>query len=293
LVDIGSVDSYIAAAAARRLKLRITQYSDSRAYGVGGSSTVMHAAVKQLKFGAVAMKDQQLKVLDSKIDCEPEDIDFILGQDFFSKLDSEFDLANDVIRLLQPEGCQPEQLVYWQKEYSLAELEPINAFDLLIKTIVLVNGQRVKAALDTGESISHISTQAARSSGVKMGINGASMEPLKGMGNTPILSEIGNFDTLTIGNETIRNAKIRISDLFGADRVERTGSHIAHPLEGLPEMLIGDDFFLSHRVVVLPHERKAFFTYNGGPVFQLHRPDEAAAAPALGEDGAPPPAGGH
>ncbi len=34
-------------------------------------------------------------------------------------------------------------------------------------------------------------------------------------------------------------------------------------------MLIGADFFLSHRIYVASSQHKLFFTYNGGPVFNL------------------------
>jgi hypothetical protein len=87
------------------------------------------------------------------------------------------------------------------------------------------------------------------------------------------------FDTLMIGEETIRNAKIRISDLFGGDQAGQTTSPGFGFFEGLPDMLIGDDFFQSHRVLLMPRERKVLFTYNGGQVFQLLRPDEAFPAP--------------
>jgi len=41
-------------------------------------------------------------------------------------------------------------------------------------------------------------------------------------------------------------------------------------------MLIGDDFFLSHRVMVSRAQRRLFFTYNGGPVFRLEPRTEQA-----------------
>jgi len=34
-------------------------------------------------------------------------------------------------------------------------------------------------------------------------------------------------------------------------------------------MLIGADFFLSHRVYVASSQNRLYFTYNGGPVFDL------------------------
>jgi tetratricopeptide (TPR) repeat protein len=48
------------------------------------------------------------------------------------------------------------------------------------------------------------------------------------------------------------------------------------------DMLLGADFFISHRVFVSNHEHKAFITYNGGPVFNLSKtPQVAAAAPPV------------
>ncbi|PMY01054.1 hypothetical protein C1Y22_36775, partial [Pseudomonas sp. MPR-R2A5] len=61
------------------------------------------------------------------------------------------------------------------------------------------------------------------------------------------------FDTIDIGGEAIRHPKIRIAqvDLGHAD------------------MLIGVDFFLTHRMFVSNTLRRLFITYEGGPVFGL------------------------
>src|SRR5262249_18624107 len=48
------------------------------------------------------------------------------------------------------------------------------------------------------------------------------------------------------------------------------------------EMLIGIDFFLSHRIYVSKRQRRMFFTYSGGPVFALN----VAAAPEPAASGA-------
>ena len=51
-------------------------------------------------------------------------------------------------------------------------------------------------------------------------------------------------------------------------------------------MLIGADFFLSHRIYVASSQSKLYFTYNGGPVFNLATQSApasgAAAQPAAG-----------
>ena len=53
-------------------------------------------------------------------------------------------------------------------------------------------------------------------------------------------------------------------------------------------MLLGADFFLSHRVLISYQERKIFFTYNGGPVFDLSvHPGAGPALPTPAEGSAP------
>src|SRR5262249_26060507 len=45
------------------------------------------------------------------------------------------------------------------------------------------------------------------------------------------------------------------------------------------DMLLGADFFLSHRIYVANSQNRVYFTYNGGPVFNLNAPKTAAAEP--------------
>jgi hypothetical protein len=44
-------------------------------------------------------------------------------------------------------------------------------------------------------------------------------------------------------------------------------------------MLLGADFLRSHRVLVAHSQRKIYFTYTGGPVFQLNRPAAPGTEP--------------
>jgi hypothetical protein len=37
------------------------------------------------------------------------------------------------------------------------------------------------------------------------------------------------------------------------------------------DMVLGADFFLTHRIYVANNQQKMYFTYNGGPVFDLSR----------------------
>jgi tetratricopeptide (TPR) repeat protein len=48
--------------------------------------------------------------------------------------------------------------------------------------------------------------------------------------------------------------------------------------KGLEDMLVGADFFLSHRVYVSNSQHKLYFTYNGGAVFNLSTDEGTAVA---------------
>jgi tetratricopeptide (TPR) repeat protein len=52
-------------------------------------------------------------------------------------------------------------------------------------------------------------------------------------------------------------------------------------------MLLGSDFFLSHHVYVANSQRKLYFTYNGGPVFNLTAAPPEIPSPAVAADSTP------
>jgi tetratricopeptide (TPR) repeat protein len=56
-------------------------------------------------------------------------------------------------------------------------------------------------------------------------------------------------------------------------------------------MLIGPDFFLSHRIYVANSQQKLYFTYNGGPVFNLTHLGQGAARGVPDSPATPSPAG--
>ncbi len=63
---------------------------------------------------------------------------------------------------------------------------------------------------------------------------------------------------------------------------QRIGSRIPVALAGEPEMLLGADFLRAHRLLISNSTRQLVFTYEGGPVFQVPKPAQTIAAPAIG-----------
>ncbi len=93
-----------------------------------------------------------------------------------------------------------------------------------------------------------------------------------GFGSNTFPSYIAPFSSFKIGEEEIRNTRLRIADI------------------DLPnaDMLIGPDFFLSHRIYVANSQHRLYFTYNGGPVFNLSSAKYESAAPASKSAGPEP-----
>jgi predicted aspartyl protease len=270
LVDTGSSFSFLREDAAAALDLRMSAVPRVDVYGVGGEALMRSVVVKYITIGPFTDKNMELAVVTGHANPRAHEAELVLGQDFFAHFATDFDLGHGAIRLLRPKGCQPDQLAYWSNQYLLAELSGPKYGQPKIQTVVLLNGKRVDAILDTGATTSVISRSVAKEAGVDPSRDaGKPAGLLVGIAGSPIDYWTGTFDTFALGDEIVHNVKLRIADLFESDTQSPTGSRLSRPVEGLVEMMIGADFFRSHRILVLPNERKLVFTYNGGPIFQI------------------------
>jgi tetratricopeptide (TPR) repeat protein/predicted aspartyl protease len=211
----------------------------------------------------------------------------VLGQNVFRLGDVEYDLANGIIRILRTHGdCRKTSLAYWVNgkgiPYSEIDIDFATAERPHTEGTAYVNGSKIRVVFDTGAETSVMTLDAAKHAGVtpdSPGVNPAGMS--SGFGRRWIPTWIAPFASFKIGDEEIRNTRLRMGDetLFGND------------------MLIGADFFLSHHILVASSQRKLYFTYNGGPVFNLTTlpaPAPRAAEPAeAGSPGPPQPGPGQ
>jgi len=107
----------------------------------------------------------------------------------------------------------------------------------------------------------------------------------EGLGAQSIETWVGPIDTFAMGNETIRDTAIHFGDLFKDVAVTGSGGPAARGVPRLPQMLLGSDFLRTHRVLLSHSQRKMYFYYLGGQVFQPRRPaaPPARALPATGD----------
>jgi clan AA aspartic protease (TIGR02281 family) len=290
-VDTGATSTFLWEDEARRIGLPLATEERAHFAGVGGEARVMGTLIKRFQMGSFIGENLRLAVFRNDKSQQSNALALVLGDDFFSKFTTEFDLAHDVIRLLRPEGCQSNQMAYWSHTYSLAQLARLDPEHPRIQTSVIVNGKNVTAILDSGARTSIIGLNYAESVGVAPG-KGDTVRAgyATGIAGRTIEVWMGTFESFSIGDESMHNVRLGIADMFAADAYEELGTRFHHNIEGAPNMLVGCDFFLSHRLVVLPKEHAMLFTYNGGPVFQVVKsertpkdepaPNGAGVAPA-------------
>jgi hypothetical protein len=209
-----------------------------------------------------------------------DNVAFLLGDDFFHTVDVEFDLAHGAVRLFQARDCGDGSLAYWSPDG--ADQVPIDAVDddhPHIELPVRVNGQALRAMLDSGANVSLMTTEEAARLGVTPETPGVVAAGSSiGLGARKIDSWIGLFQSFSIGRETVENPRIRFSNLWKDVAYRRRGSDIPLQLASEP-MVLGADFLIAHRVFVAHSQRKIYFTYAGGTLFQTSGPAQTGRDP--------------
>jgi tetratricopeptide (TPR) repeat protein/predicted aspartyl protease len=276
VVDSGAFFSFLTPAAVAQFQLPYRAgFHGLYVEGVGGSESAR--VVRARKFSLIG---------DTRNIVDLNDVDFVvagsafggeavglLGQDLLHWADVEYDLANGVIRLAKPKGdCKRTSMAYWadaaKKPHSDIEIEPADIRQPHTKSIAFLNGVKIRVIFDTGAAQSILTLSAAKHAGITPTSPGVTDGGTSyGLGHRLTQTWITHFSSFKIGDEEIQHAQLRFGDVdLGGD-----------------DMLLGADFFLSHRVYVASGQNRLYFTYNGGPVFDLsatRTPAEAAGAKA-------------
>jgi len=270
LLETGSSLTFITNKAAHQLNLPVREYRERAVIGVGGREGIETAVVNELQIEGFVLKDYTIGVVPTEIHDANGVAILQLGADFLSHFTTELDFAHGVVRLLKPQDCKLEQLAYWTSSYFRIDVSPFSPATPLLVLHIKLNGKPMKAHLVSGSAISFVTPQSARDAGVVPG--GQNTEPagdIVGLKAEPIPTWIGRFDTLDVGGETIKNARLRIGEVF-------PGTKYRPRLNNSADMIFGSDFLQANRLVIVPGKDAILFTYNGGAVFQRERSDEAA-----------------
>jgi tetratricopeptide (TPR) repeat protein len=204
--------------------------------------------------------------------------DGLLGQNLMGPFDVEYDFANGVMRFFKAKDCGNANLAYWaaDKPVSRISLEDTGKYLSEVKGHGKVDGREIRVKFNSSSSFSYLSRPAAARVGVKPSSEGvASAGVVFGAYGKAIDTQIATFQSFAVGDEEVKNARLRVADTELIDT----------------DMELGTDFFMSHRILISNTQKKLYFTYNGGPVFQLEQaahPQQAQASPPAASASAPP-----
>ncbi len=281
IADSGAFYSTLSEGTVAQFKLP-TEYGNPYmlTVGIGGTEAIMLTKVKVFSLAGQFLKNVTFTISDNEMGAG---VAGLLGQNVLGLADADYDLAHGSIRLVRPSGCGDRPFVVWDKNRAFSII-PLQAQDGPFKQVgaeAFVNGKRIKIVFDTGASTSILSLDAARRAGVDPSAAGVVPGGLqRGIGRRMIQSWIAPIASFKIGDEEVHNTRLRIAQMSLPDT----------------DMLLGADFFLSHRVFVSNSQRRIYFTYNGGPVFNLTaapladaaRERPLASTPAMASDPAEP-----
>jgi hypothetical protein len=238
--------------------LTVRRIDGVESFNVGGPEETGKTNIRDFKLGGQTAHDIDLIVTGRYF----KDADYagLLGESILAQGDLELDFQNKTARLFRPQGCAGDQVVYWGKAYSVAPIAPSNDEDVL-QAYVMLNGQRVLAEIDTGAYFSYITPGAAARAGATY---------------VDATHDVAIVPSFAIGDEIIKNAKLKVFDIFARDVETPINSHVAAKIEGTPDMLLGADFVRAHHVYIARSQGKIYFSYIGGQIFDSDRPAPGA-----------------
>jgi tetratricopeptide (TPR) repeat protein len=275
IVDTGSFFDFLSPAAAAEFKLPLS-WAPPGYYvsGIGGLLVPKIATAKTFSVAGITANDALFLVGDNDFQ---GDVVGILGQNIFRITDVDYDFADGVLRFVKPQHCGGTMLAYW------ATTQPVGVVDLhwsseqrphLIGKAA-VNGHDIEVVFDTGSSHTILSLDAARRAGITPDSPGVvPVGEWMGLGDKTIKVWVAPVTKFEIGGEAIEHTRV----LIGGIGLPQLGA----------DMLLGSDFFLAHHIYVAYSQDKLYFTYNGGPVFDLNTRAPAQPKTPVGNTAALP-----
>jgi predicted aspartyl protease/tetratricopeptide (TPR) repeat protein len=277
LIDSGAFFSMLPVSTATQLGLRLRHLPFGfRLEGYTGSIEAQMTKVERVGLRGNELRNIEFIVGGNEIG---SGIMGILGRNFLSVADTEYDLAHGVVRLMFPKGdCAKVNFAYWAGEAPVIETKLDSGFrdnSTEIRVAVKVNGESMNAIMDTGAPGTSIKMRSAKRAGVKEA-DLKEVGRVGGAGEGRVRSWTAQLSAFELGGEKIVNNFLQIDET----------DHLRD------DMLIGLDYFLSHRIYVSRLQDKVYATWNGGPVFArgvtdaVYDPRYAALPAAIAPDDA-------
>lgn len=254
IVDSGAFYSTLSRASASEFGLSTQALPPSfRVRGINGDTSASVGKAKDFSLAGV-----RIPVVDFIVGGSDTGTAGLLGQNILGLADVEYDLPHAAVRLMRTDNCGKTGLAYWAngKPFSTVTLErgPDGPWKPHTIGTVLVNGVKMRAVFDSGAQTTIMTLAAAKRAGLTPNSPGVvTRGTSSGLGSKRVQTWLAPFDTIDIGGEIVPHPKFEIADI---------------QLDG--DMLIGFDFFLTHRMFVSNANHALYMTYEGGPLFNVN-----------------------
>ena len=208
LIDTGAEKTLLSAAAVQRLGLARDEWISSHMEGIGGYERHPNAKLRSLELGGLTLRRRGTEI-EPTISVAPlpliaaanRAIDGLLGVDYLSGFDIEFDLRRGRMTLYGVSGCAGNFLP-WTRPYTAIPAQNPVPGRLLLP--VRVNGRDMRALIDTGSNRTVVSTQASVRAGVTQAIlQRDPQQKVRGIGAGEVTAYEHRFIELRIGPEDL------------------------------------------------------------------------------------------
>lgn len=273
LADTGAFDTMLTRTGTEKRGLRLRSTAN-RIHGVGGMSTLYTTRLDSFAAGPAKSSQGWVQVVGDTGSAPA--FDAIVGAPYLLQADMELALADKEIRFFRPLGCDKSWLAYWSRDAVVIPFEENQVSNRPVNPpfTIEVNGQKMKAIIDSGADLTVIDAHAAQRAGMHVdGPDVVHAGTSSGVGARRVDTWHARFATIKIGDEVIRDGDVMLMDTKGQLDID---------------ILLGQDFLRTHRVLFAMSQKKIYLSYTGGDVFV--RPTGIAAWIRKEADGGNPDA---
>lgn len=250
LVDTGASGISLSRPLAERLDLQMNMTGEY-SQGIGGLTRVYDARLDEFRVGPAKGAKGWFRVINDT-GSTPQ-YDAIAGAPFLLQADLELSLAEKKMRFFRGKDCGKAFLGYWAGDvFEIPFSRRPEDRDRRPHFTIEVNGQEMDAIIDSGASNTVIMASAAKRAGLKLDAPGSKrLGYSSGVGSDRVEHWSTGIDTLRIGGETIHDTRLAVLE---------TSVDV--------DVLLGDDYLRTHRVLFAMGQQKLYISYLGGEPLQ-------------------------
>lgn len=229
------------------------EQSRARVYGIGESEPVYLATIDEIAVGSATGKGRY-PVMNNM-----DGYGIELGTDYLLRVDMELSFTEKALRMVVPSNCKNAHLAYWSQDaisvpYTLSGIEGRRP-----EFTVKIDGKEFTAMLSTTieSSVIDINAAARLPGKTRAMYTGEGTSKIRAMGGVVLPVWTSEFNLIEIGDEKIANGRLNVMSLEGLGQ----------------QVILGMDFIRSHRILISKSQRKIYFSYTGGQLFNVGQDD--------------------